>query len=142
MHRYTVELRIVGTDLDPEQVTNDLGILATRIRRKGEPRSKTSKWAESTWAFEVLPPGQDDWSSLEDGLNALLGVAFPIRSRLGQYSATNRIFLWCGHFTSSFDGGPVLTPKLLKSLADMGVELILETHCVNDSEAEDAGSTV
>lgn len=128
MHRYTVELRIVGSNLDPEKVTADLGIPPTQVRRKGEPRSKTSNWTENMWAFEVLPPGQNDWSSLEEGLNALLSVVAPVQSRVRQYSKASRTFLRCGHFTSSFDGEPVLTPNLLRSLADLSRELVLDTQ--------------
>jgi Domain of unknown function (DUF4279) len=142
MHPYTVELRIVGSNLDPEQVTADLGILPTQVRRKGEARSKTSNWPTTMWGIEVLPPGQDDWSSLEDGLNALLSVVAPVQSRIRRYSTANEVFLWCGHFTSSFDGGPVLTPNLLRSLAEMGVQLVLDTYRENDLEVEESDGTV
>lgn len=129
MHRYTVELRIIGPELDPEQVTEHVGLQPTLIRRKGEPRSKTSNWTTTTWAIEVLPPGRDDWPSLEEGLNALLSLVGPIWNRISPYSALNEILFWCGHFTSSFDGGPVLTSGVLKSLADLRVPVAFDTYC-------------
>jgi hypothetical protein len=131
MHRYTVELRIVGRDLDPEGVTHSFGIPPSQVRRKGEPKveGSTSTWTVNMWAFEILPPGRDDWSSLEDALVALLNRISPVRGRLQAYLPTNEAYIWCGHFTSSFDGGPTLSPALLKALGDLGVQLFLDTYC-------------
>lgn len=131
MHRYTVELRISGQTLDPDEVTRVLGLVPTRVARKGEPKvdGGTSQWTANMWGFELVPPGKDDWSSLSDGLQALLRSFGPIRDRLHAYSRGNELYLWCGHFTSSFDGGPSLSPTLLKALGDFGVELILDTYC-------------
>lgn len=137
MHRYTVELRIVGQTLDPDEVTRMLGLVPTRVAKKGEPKVEgaTSKWAANVWGFEVLPPGKDDWPSLEDGIEALLRTFRPIRERLHACSAGNEIYLWCGHFTSSFDGGPTLSPTLLKSLGEFGVQLILDTYSERTEDA-------
>ena len=130
MHRYTVELRIVGQNLNPDEVTRKLSVVPTRVARKGEPKvgGATSKWMANMWGFEVLPPGKDDWTSLEDGIEALLRTFEPIRERLHSYSEGNEMYLWCGHFTSSFDGGPSLSPTLLKALGDFGVQLMLDTY--------------
>ena len=131
MHRYTVELRIVGKDLDPEGVTRALGIAPSRVRRHGEPRVEGSRstWSGNMWALDILPPGRDDWSSLEDALGALLNIFGPIRNQIQAYIPTNQTYIWCGHFTSSFDGGPTLSPALLKSLGDLGIQLFLDTYC-------------
>jgi hypothetical protein len=138
MHRYTVELRIVGQNLNPDEVTRVLGLVPTRVARKGEPKVEgaTSTWMENMWGFEVLPPGKDDWPSLGDGIQALLHTIGPIRDRLHAYSTGNELYLWCGHFTSSFDGGPSLSPTLLKSLGDFGVQLVLDTYSEPADEAQ------
>jgi hypothetical protein len=44
------------------------------------------------------------------------------------------VFLWCGDFSSSFGGGPRLSPQILKALGDFGVELILETYFSDEPE--------
>lgn len=129
MHRYTVELRITGENLVPEEVTRALGFKPSQVRRKGEPRSEGSKWTTNMWAFEALPLGRDDWPSLGDGIASLLSTLNPVRSQLQAFSAANDIYLWCGHFTSSFDGGPTLSSALLKSLGEFGVQLVLDTYC-------------
>jgi hypothetical protein len=44
--------------------------------------------------------------------------------------------LWCGHFSSSFGGGPTLSPQILRVLADFGVELILDTYVSDMTKTE------
>jgi len=136
MHRYTVELRILGQALDPDEVTRSLGLVPTTVGKKGEPKiaGAGSKWASNMWGFEVLPAGRDDWSSLEDGLTALLRALGPVRDRLRTYLASHEVWLWCGHFTSSFDGGPVLSPNTLRLLGDFGIQLVLDTYCERTEE--------
>lgn len=143
MHSYTVELRILGQDLDPDEATLRLGVEPSQIRRKGERLSDRCRpWDENMWAFEVFPPGQDSWQSLEEGLSSLLSIVGPIRDKILAYAAANEICIWCGHFTSSFDGGPILSPRLLKSLGDFGVQLILDTYCDRESESSEGNHPV
>src|SRR5512142_2768441 len=129
MHSYTVELRIVGESLDPEDVTRTIGITPTQVRRKGEPRGEGSTWTKTTWALDVLPPSGSTWNSLEDGLTALVSRVKPFQSQIQSYSPANELYVWCGHFTSDFDGGPRLSPNILKSLGDLGAQLFLDTYC-------------
>jgi hypothetical protein len=136
MHRYTVDLRIVGHDLNTEEVTQTLGLSPTQVRKRGERRGEGSTWTSNTWVFEVLPPVGGDWVSLDDALVSLLSAIDPIRSRLEPYLRTNDVYLWCGHFTSSFGGGPTLSPSVLKSLANLGVRLCLDTYCEVPDETE------
>lgn len=68
MHRYTVELRIVGKELDPDEVTRRLGLEPSQACRNGDRRSESSTRTADTWSFEVLPPARDDWPSLAEGL--------------------------------------------------------------------------
>jgi hypothetical protein len=136
MHRYTVELRIVGENFDPDEVTRELGLMPTRMARKGQAKVEgaASKWTANMWGFEVLPSGGDGWSSLEDGVASLLHVFSSLHDRLHVYSMSNKICVWCGHFTSSFDGGPTLSPTLLRSLGSFGVPLVLDTYCERTTE--------
>ena len=80
------------------------------------------------WAFDVLDPEGAEWTSLSDGLSALLQQFQPIQDRLRAYAVEDALCIWCGHFSSSFDGGPVLSPVLLKALGEFGAELVLDTY--------------
>jgi hypothetical protein len=143
MHRYTVELRIIGQNFEPDDITRDLALTPTIVARKGQPKvaETEAKWTANMWGFEVLPPGSDGWSSLEEGVAALLRVFSSLQERLHAYSLSNEICLWCGHFTSSFDGGPRLSSSLLKSLGDFAFPLVLDTYCERAAEEKAAGGT-
>lgn len=80
------------------------------------------------WAFDVVDGEGGEWACLSDGLSAIIQQFRPIQDRLRAYAAENALHIWCGHFSSSFDGGPVLSPVLLKALGEFGAELVLDTY--------------
>jgi uncharacterized protein DUF4279 len=80
------------------------------------------------WEFEVLPGGRSDWDSLEAGLAALLSILFHHAKMIQEYRNKYRVSICCGHFSSSFDGGPSLSAEILKSLGDFGVPLWIDTY--------------
>jgi len=129
MHSYTVALRISGADLDLAEVSKTLRLKPTQTRLIGQPRSAKSVWPESMWEYEVRP-GKDKvrWDSLEDGLRKVVSVFVSRKRSLRKYQRRFKVFLWCGHFSSSFGGGPTLSPIVLRALGDFRVELILETY--------------
>lgn len=131
MHSYLVSLRISGNALEPPEITSELGIEPTQVRIKGQPRSgDKSVWDESMWEYESKPVGNErEWRSLEQGLRQLLSVFSSRQQLLRGYQQRFRVCLFCGHFTSSFNGGPTFTTSLLKELGDFGVELFLDTYC-------------
>jgi len=146
MHQYTVEFRIHGIDLDVSSVTVDLGLEPSLIRRAGEHRSKTEQWAEAMWAYNGFPEvaGSKHWTSLEEGLSFVLEKLWPVRNKLDTYRGKRKLILWCGHFQSSFDGGPSLSPAILQRLGEFGADLYLDTYLSDDSvtEGSDLGSKI
>jgi hypothetical protein len=114
MHEYSVALRISGPNLNPAEVTAKLGLIPTQVRTAGERRSDDSVWEESMWEYATL--SETMWSSLEEGLKALLS-AFQTRiEALRIYQKDFQVILWCGHFSSSFDGGPTLSSAILQTV--------------------------
>ena len=89
------------------------------------------------WEYEVRP-GEDKvgWDSLEDGLQTVISAFVPRERELRNYQQQYRVFLWCGYFSTSFCGGPALSPQILRALADFGVELILDTYASDEPNAE------
>ena len=71
--------------------------------------------------------------SLETGLACLLKIVVCHQKALQQYGAKHEVFIWCGHFSSSFDGGPRLSGEMLKALGDFGVPLWLDPYCSDES---------
>jgi len=130
MHSYLVSLRISGATLEPSRVTCDLGIEPSQVRIKGESRpGGKSTWDESVWEYEARPSGgESGWRSLAEGLQTILSLFVPRQRILRQYQERFKVCLFCGHFTSSFNGGPAFSPSLLRQLGDFGVELFLDTY--------------
>lgn len=131
VHKYTVSLRISSAALDVAQVTNDLGLAPTQTRKVGERRSVNAIWDRALWEVEVFPEGRSDWDSLEMGIAALLKILVPRTKALQQYSKKHDVHIWCGHFSSSFDGGPHLSAEILKALGEFGVPLWLDRYSSN-----------
>jgi hypothetical protein len=138
MHTYSVALRISGTDLDLAEMSDKLKLKPTQTRVMGQPRySSNSVWPESMWEYEVRPgQGKVVWDSLEEGLQTIISTFVSREQELRNYQQRYKVFLWCGDFSSSFGGGPTLSPQILKSLADFGVELILQTYVSAEPETE------
>jgi hypothetical protein len=141
VHTYSVEFRIWTDrdDLDFEEISRDLGIVPNNTRQRGQAMSRSRTSAESMWGYIVYPKNSDaDWDSLDEGLQAMLRVFLPLKEKVRSYAAKHDVVLWCGHFTSSFDGGPTFSPEVLRGLGELGVELFLDTYCSSDSTEETA----
>ena len=81
------------------------------------------------WEYEAKPSGgEQEWHSLEQGLRALLSMFAPRQGALQEYQQRFNVCLFCGHFPSSFDGGPRFSPSLLEALGNFGVEMFLDTY--------------
>src|SRR5271154_1622508 len=128
MHNFTVALRIYGQSLNIEKVSQDLKTIPTQARLTGERRSENSRWNESMWEWEACPRDGGHWPSLETGLSALMEAFASQQEKLLQYRNKHSVVIWCGPFSSSFDGGPRFSVGLLRALADFGVELFIDTY--------------
>jgi hypothetical protein len=130
MHHYTVELRIEGRDLNPADVTANLGLEPTTTRSAGQRLTATKVYDKALWGYEVHPLTAENgyWKSLEEGLSALLAVFMPHRGTLAEYQRSFAVYIWVGHFSSSFSGGPTLSRTLLREMSEFGVELSLDTY--------------
>jgi hypothetical protein len=127
MHKYTVEFRIYSPDLDPSLVTTTLGLEPSLVRTTAE-LSQHPKFRHALWAYNGEESGRvREWQSLEEGFRFLLKMLSPVKGRLVAFQKHNFVF-WCGHFQSSFDGGPTLSPELLRELADFGVPVFIDNY--------------
>lgn len=132
MDTYTAEFRIwtEKEDLDLGAISEDLGLAPTNTRQRGEARSRSSRFAESMWGYEVC--AGKEWDEIEEAIESLLHVLMPLKSKIRGYRSKYDVVLWCGHFTSSFGGGPTFSAELLQKLGDLGIPLQLETYCSSD----------
>jgi hypothetical protein len=142
MHSYTVSLRIESPTLDVLRVTEDLGVAPTQTRAAGQYRSPTSVFEKALWEFDMVPeeldvalenrPHWPQWESLEAAFKKLLSIFSNHASVLRKYGEHHQVYLWVGHFSSSFDGGPRLSAEILKALGNFGVPVWMDTHFIDD----------
>lgn len=140
MHEYLVELRISGAELVPAAVTKDLGLEPSLVREVGERRGERKVWDQALWAYNGSPSATPKhWASFEEGLTFLLDKLEPLRTQIEIYRTKYEIVWWCGHFQSSFDGGPTFSAGLLRRLADFGVALYIDNYFSGAHEGSRAG---
>jgi Domain of unknown function (DUF4279) len=122
-HRYTVEFRVFSRSLDPEEITQELGLQPCQIRVEGTPRFDGRRM----WAYDG-GVGSIDWDSLEKGLAFVLEKLSPHYQTISRYKTSGELIWWCGHFQSTFDGGPTLSAELLRRLGEFGAELYFDNY--------------
>jgi Domain of unknown function (DUF4279) len=126
-HRYTVELRLFGT-MDPDVVTAETGLQPCDVQR-AEIDQEGKMLQKSRWAYNGRgQSGSYEWDTLEEGLEFVLERVSSSVDIFKRYGANQLVTWWCGHFQSSFDGGPILSPRLLKRLADFGADLFIDNY--------------
>lgn len=114
--------------MDPDIVTAETGLQPCDIGR-AEIDQDGQILHKSRWAYNGGgESGAYEWDTLEEGLNFVLERVSSFVYVFKKYGANNLLIWWCGHFSSSFDGGPTLSPRLLKRLGDFGAELFIDNY--------------
>ena len=132
-HVYTIALRFYGEELDPSEISARLDLQPSHSSCELQNKSTTKK-LRSFWSYNGRGEigFQSEWTSLEDGLKFLLKT---ISSRKVEVIALASRFdgvWWTGHFQASFDGGPVLSPKLLIELGSYEIPLSIDNYFSDD----------
>lgn len=128
-HIYTVELRFYGDDLKPLEISRHLCLNPTNssdILTISSERKKIRPF----WTYDGH--GEDgfesQWDSLEDGMNFLLRQLIHVRSKVVELSQKFEGIWWCGHFQSSFDGGPTFSSNLMAEIATYGIPIFIDNY--------------
>ena len=116
-HRYTVELRLYGANLNPDLVTRETGLQPCQTRTAGS-RLGSQVRSESMWGFDGGDP--PDWESLEEGLSFVLDKVAEAQPLWECYRRDYEVIWWCGHFQQALDGGPQLSARLLARSSAFG----------------------
>ncbi|WP_425600653.1 DUF4279 domain-containing protein [Pinirhizobacter soli] len=134
---YTVEFRIAGADLVPDDITHEISLTPRHTRCRGETRGPSGTFETGIWSFSGI--GEEatyvrEWEKLEDGLLNLLPHLLARRDVISTYVKKYDVFWWCAHFQSSFDGGPTFSPSVLRALADLGASLSIANYLSSEEE--------
>jgi hypothetical protein len=129
-------LRIVGDDLDPEEVTRLLGKAPDLARRKGEValaagRERVAR--TGTWMLNTDSSAPGDLDRQIDELLAGTTDDLAVWRRLAD---RYRIDVFCGLFMKELNEGIAISPQTLQKLAERGIRLDLDIYAAS-KEGED-----
>jgi len=132
--RTQASLRIIHDDLDPEEITRQLGTQPSWSWRKGEPRGKGKRpshigiWGLST---EKYVESRD----LRRHLDWLISQMSGKEETFAQLRARGyRLDVFC-LWQSRGQGGPTISPKNMRGLGALGLELGIDIYW-DDNESD------
>lgn len=131
-----VELRIYGTQINSDQITNLIGIDPTHTWTLGEPIQKTSlRRKENAWCYSIPMANEDDNWHLAEAVKRLLQVLLPqvgkIRQICKEFDLECEVS--CGVYVTGQPPSMDFTPDVISNIAafnatlDIDVILIAET---------------
>jgi Domain of unknown function (DUF4279) len=133
-HEYSLELRFTGKNLNPPEITARLGLLPTNFFVHG---------MDYPTARDRLPfrgyDAQSDrsnyrgWESLEESFEFVCRKLHSKKAEIIKLSQEFEGHWWCGHFQSSFDEAPTLSPSFLAEIASYGLPIFIDNHFVSDT---------
>ena len=128
-HAYTVELRFEDNKLEPSEISARLNLQPSNSLSRSQIQLSRRKRLPY-WGYNGRGETgfQLEWSSLEEGLAFLLKC---LNSKKTEIISIARQFdgvWWCGHFQTSFDGGPILSPELLIEIGSYGIPLSIDNY--------------
>lgn len=133
--RVRVSVRVVGDDLDPDEVTRLLGVEPTFAARKGERVTRRTRTGTErarvqsvgVWSHALTPHSSPDWE-LGAALDELLS-RFPEDPGLwALLRARYSVDVFCGLFLGSDNQGADLRPETLGAVARRGLTLSLDIY--------------
>jgi hypothetical protein len=119
-----VSFRITALDLDPEQISQQLGLIPDHAHRKGDMRKKNlrstnppSSYQTGMWSLRSTLNAEE---TLEKHLNSLLITLISHKTTIKKYSKSMGVYFLCDVWESfGFD----LSPNTLQDVAQLGATL-------------------
>lgn len=134
-HIYTVELRLSGDELDPDEISTQLNLIPSNsfsLSKNEIGRKKRKPY----WAYNGKGEigFQNEWICLEEGLRFLTKILNPKKSAIISLNRKIKGVWWCGHFQSSFDGGPTISSQLLAEISSYELPLSIDNYFFDDED--------
>ncbi|MBI5842738.1 MAG: DUF4279 domain-containing protein [Chloroflexi bacterium] len=118
-----------GKDIDPQDITNRLGIKPSRSFKKGDYRSENKKWPHGYWELESTSYIESDnlRSHIEWLIDRLTPVKTDLKKLFQDISIESEIS--CFWILSKEHAGLELSHQLLNKIVDLGLKLELDIYC-------------
>lgn len=133
--RVRATLRLRGDTLDPEFLTQQLGVAPSLVAKQGDPVERGRVRDTGVWLYRLdAPPGTE----LGEAISMLL-APFPDDSTLWEeLTSTYQADVRCELFVGGDVEGTVIDPEVLQHLGRLGLPLALDFRA-SHADADDAG---
>ncbi|NOH02419.1 MAG: DUF4279 domain-containing protein [Chloroflexi bacterium] len=120
-----------GKDLNPRDLSRELGVTPTRSFQKGDIRGQgDKKWPHGFWELET--PNDLKFGDLSDHLSWLLNLIYPRRLQIMEYLDKTfgkvDVEISCYLYLVKSNTSVLLNPQLLRQIADMGIATIVDIY--------------
>ncbi|MFP5115198.1 DUF4279 domain-containing protein [Bacillaceae bacterium C204] len=122
---------IRGVDLDPDEITKNIKLKPTKVRRKDELITKNTKMMDSYWSYQVKFNGCDQ---LNQVLEKFLSTLLPYKAFVSDISEVYDAYIFFGLRSNLGQLGFELPPKTLQELANLNIRF--EVHFISYGEVE------
>jgi hypothetical protein len=118
-----------GKELDPQDVTDRLGITPYRSFKRGDRRTEKRKWPHGFWALTT--DGHVQSTDLSVHLEWLVQQLEPSIQNIQDIVRSHEIGaeISCLWIFPEEHNGLVLSSQLMRKIADLGVELSFDIYC-------------
>ena len=123
---------IRGEDLNLDEITKNINLKPSKVRRKGELIAKDIKMKDSYWSYQIKYEG---YNELDLALDDLLNTLHPYKSFVSEISNVYDVFINLSIRSNLGQLGFDLQPKILKVLADLSIRF--EVNILSYGEVED-----
>ena len=125
-----VTLRLLGKDLEPEEVSTAMGMAADRSHKKGDPvRARKSAVRDTGYWSATSSTHMAGTEDINKHIAWLVALVTPRRPLLLSYQQRGwTVDVWIGVHTNAGHGGPVVHPDALVALGNIGLAVCLDLY--------------
>ncbi|NHC38413.1 DUF4279 domain-containing protein [Bacillus sp. MM2020_1] len=122
---------IRGEDLDIDEITKEIKLKPSKVRRKGQLITKDVRIKDSYWSYNVSFEGYDD---LIPKLEGFLNILFPYKAFVSKISEVYDAYIFFSLRSNLGQFGFDLHPKTIRAIADLNIRF--ECHFLSYGEVE------
>ena len=123
--------RVVGDDLDPEEITRLLGRAPDLARRKGEIVHAAGRERVAITGAWIVNTDSSAPANLDRQIDKLLAGTTEDLAVWRRLAVRHRIDVFCGLFMREANEGTTISPQTLQKLGERGIELSLDLYATS-----------
>ncbi len=122
---------IRGENLDPDEISKNINLKPSKVRRKGEFITEGIKMKDAYWSYQIKYEG---YNELDFAFDELLNTLLPYKSFVGKISEIYNVYIMLSLRSNLGQLGFDLPSKILKALAELNIGL--EVNILSYGEVE------